>query len=999
MRVVPLRLHRRPHALRPATAWLVPGHSPAEWLAEIARWPAKQAALRCLVLPLAQQQADAVLVLLTEPLPETFRPERCQPYGAITPHLLAPVEGLVEPTLTTEEWPTLLPGEETIYVWRAAGDLVGFEPGDVLTISELLTANIEPTQRWTEARDVPGYVSRLRSITSSMPIPSLEDVAATWRNDIGPNSAPSQIQPSPDEPPLHWTERLANSTAGLRRGWRHSATAISQFYQRFRGLVRAIALVVIVLIASVAIRNLGNPSFGSWPEFLVVMAITALALALLRWSQNYGGTGQTQEPAASYSGNNGAFSEGISLFWTWFSRGLQSITPRGMTFSPFEEANRRQREREIRRLLHMLDQNPEEGLRYAIPFGGEAGRGLASPGNQLVARDPVFRLGAGGSVAADYWDISAEHQLRLTASYRSLAEREQRAGRHRRAAYICSQLLNDWRSAATALVAGHHYADAAVIYEKRLQNVAEAARYYELAGQFDKALQLYIDGGHWIAAGDLCTRAERLDDAHLYYRSAVNAALSARNVPHAAELLEQKLDAVDEALVLLEEAWANDSRADACLDAWFDLTARHHRTDTALTRIETLSQNTTPTTALRLLPRWLRVHQRYPNAAVQQQAAEFTLRVVAEHLRNASPSVAQELTSFLPALVPNDRLLSRDCQRYVETSRSLAPKKPAPLPQPKVELRLTHQFTLPENRIAVPAVTTVHGWVVLMEPTFTKPQELILTSWEAIAGVVPLQVRTVPPRLLAVDASDRHIWLKSSAPPTRVAWRSDLENWQIVSPEFLPNHTVVAIPGSSVTRALWFDEFFAAWLSFFTANGESVRSFRIAEEWLGDPKQVVPLLHGKAALQSLGDNETMTFLPVGDGQIFGEHFSSEGIRQWAGMLPGNEIVCHHNNIHSASNSRTVLLLQNEAVVVVDDVCRAEASQRVLPGWHNAKATFLLGDLFVVVDDRRIALFRLSENVAIAMSAHTASSPLAISPCGVAKCSVLRSDGTIETWSW
>lgn len=1000
MKVVPLQLTPRPHAVRAATAWLVPGAAPADWLAEVVQWPVQQSELRFLMVPNATDHSpDAVLVLLLEPLPESFHVRRALPYGLVGKNLYVPCEAELEPALTDREWSTLLPGDERFYVWGAPGDLVGFEPTDVRNVADLLTAPVVVSGSWTEARDLPAFVTRLRSITSSMPLPTMEDVAAQWQNEVGLPESPSNLPPLPGEAPLHWTERLAKSTGGIRKAWRSMAKGLHAFFQRFRGALNTIAMVLLGLVLVLILRNLGSMTLGGWTEILVFLLIASVIAALLwagRSLRNGADSGPPSHQPASGQAGGGSIARGMQSLWAWFRGSVVAAMPKGMSgmsLSPFAEADRRQREREVQRLLTMLDQNPEEGLRHAIPFGGEAGRGVAPAGNSLIARDLHFSLGwSGGGAAADYWDISVEHQLRLTASYRQLAEREQRAGRHRRAAYIYSQLLDDWRSAATALVAGHHYADAAVIYEKRLHHNAEAARCYELAGQFDKALRLYVDSSNWLAAGDLCTRVERIEEARTHYRTAVGTAYANGNIPYAAELLEQKLHEVDEALQLLSVNWPKGTRADECLDAWFDLTARHHRTDIAAQRVAALSQQTTHADALRLLPRLKRVHQQYPDASVQREASEATLQVVARHLADATPPAAQTLTSYLPALVPNDRLLSRDCQRYVEQCRSQVP--PPPVIKKTPSLLLDQQFSIGDVPFLVPVFASDYGWAVLSTATTSQKQLLILTSWSEVTSRCWLDQKSKSTALVGLSPRHREIWLKASLAPLRVRWNSGTEHWNVISPEYLPENAFHVLPGDAISRVMWFDSMGAIWLSYIALHGSNIRSVRIAEEWLGNPQQAAPLLRGRAAMHAFGDHEVMTFLPVGDDQVFAEHFDRNGIRVWMGMLPGDEVVCL-----SERDSRRVVLLQKDAVIVLEDVFSPESSQRVLSGWQSPKAVLMMNDLFAVVDELRVALFRIGESHPVIDHQHHATTPVAIARCSANRFSVLRSNGTVEVWHW
>ena len=51
------------------------------------------------------------------------------------------------------------------------------------------------------------------------------------------------------------------------------------------------------------------------------------------------------------------------------------------------------RNKEIERLMHMLESDPDRGLRHALPLSGDAHRGNAPPGVRLGERIPDFSLG------------------------------------------------------------------------------------------------------------------------------------------------------------------------------------------------------------------------------------------------------------------------------------------------------------------------------------------------------------------------------------------------------------------------------------------------------------------------------------------------------------------------------------------------------------------------------------------------------------------------------
>src|SRR5258706_6839588 len=163
----------------------------------------------------------------------------------------------------------------------------------------------------------------------------------------------------------------------------------------------------------------------------------------------------------------------------------------------------RMRHKELHRLLHLLEKDPEAGLRHAIPMNDFAHRGLGRPGGRLGERPPdldVNRLGGG---PADFWHVPDHLQQVLRRRYREMADRELQLGRHRRAAYIYAELLGDLVSAAHALKQGQLYREAAVIYEEHLHNPLEAARCLADGGLLLEAIERYEKLERWLEAADL----------------------------------------------------------------------------------------------------------------------------------------------------------------------------------------------------------------------------------------------------------------------------------------------------------------------------------------------------------------------------------------------------------------------------------------------------------------------------------------------------------------
>ena len=341
-----------------------------------------------------------------------------------------------------------------------------------------------------------------------------------------------------------------------------------------------------------------------------------------------------------------------------------------------------------------MQSNPDEGLRYALPLGGDAGRGLARPGDRLGTRNTNFNLSNfNQSRPADPWHLSYEMQEKLRANYRRLATRELQLGRHRRAAYIFAQLLGDYSSAANALKQGHHFREAAVLYRERLGQKLAAADCLCEGGLVIEAIPIYEELGLFERAGDLYQQLAQPEQAAACYRKAVNQLAAHDDHLKAAALLETKLAAPREALAMLDSTWPGKPHAPACLDEAFRLLARLKDFSEAQARVKRLRNSAPPP---HLIPRMAQVLAEvaatFPEDATRHLAADATKVVIGKRLPNASESETRTLTQFLPKLAAADRLLPRDAQRYVQKLQP-PPFKPtarsvqlAPPPQRKALL-------------------------------------------------------------------------------------------------------------------------------------------------------------------------------------------------------------------------------------------------------------------------------------------------------------------------
>ncbi|MEZ5300990.1 MAG: hypothetical protein R3F11_10120, partial [Verrucomicrobiales bacterium] len=330
-----------------------------------------------------------------------------------------------------------------------------------------------------------------------------------------------------------------------------------------------------------------------------------------------------------------------------------------------------EQQKEIERLLHLLETNPDEGLRFAIPFSSGGERGAVPPGSQLSRRDTRFDLGSlrGGQVSSP-WAIDWGYQQKLRDQYRAAANRELRLGRFRRAAYVFAQLLNDLPSAASALEQGRFFREAALIYRDHLNRPLDAATCFRRAGMIDEAAAMLEGSEKFEMLGDLYRELGRDADAAAAYRREV-ARLVARleSVP-AARLIETKLAAPDEALALLRDRSALRLAPD-CVREEFALLDRLARPDAAYARIPEIAAAAGEADAAEAVALFSELSLGYFHPGTRDRARDAARVVAGRFLDGLNPVRRSAVLEALRKAEPHDLLLNRDTRRFAEIQRAL----------------------------------------------------------------------------------------------------------------------------------------------------------------------------------------------------------------------------------------------------------------------------------------------------------------------------------------
>ena len=319
------------------------------------------------------------------------------------------------------------------------------------------------------------------------------------------------------------------------------------------------------------------------------------------------------------------------------------------------------RKREINRLMDLMETDPDEGLRFALPLAGiEQSRGKAVPTWQLASKNVRYSLGHGGG-AVDGWDLANEGRLRLERQYRDAAKREIALGRFERAAYVFGNLLGDWHSAAKALADGGLPRDAVAIYLHKPNNRPAAAKCLEDAGLLLQAAAIYAECRQFEHAGDLHARLGNDAQARELWLAALD---DQRDPLEKARLLADKLRDHPAALILLDQTWQAGIRPEGALTALFGIHRQAAATAEAVSLLRRVFAH--PLASLSLPAKLKLGHAQATRWADPLLTAELEQQA---YLRigqalSAGGGDTRALLGFLPRLDPDDLLLARDAKRF-----------------------------------------------------------------------------------------------------------------------------------------------------------------------------------------------------------------------------------------------------------------------------------------------------------------------------------------------
>lgn len=323
----------------------------------------------------------------------------------------------------------------------------------------------------------------------------------------------------------------------------------------------------------------------------------------------------------------------------------------------YEQLNRRNQSA-LKQLLDLLDKNPLEALKYAIPIDNKGiQRGETLSSNNWVLRkiwDNFSINQSNSSNSSKKVGLEQEGFFELENRYKKTAEEFINKKEFQKAAFIYMKLLKDYSLAAKALEDGYLYQDAASVYLKHLQNKSKAAECYEKGHMTLEAIELYKELIMNEKVGDLYIKLHQKDEAFVYYQKVIDEYVANNQYVKASLIYKDKMYLPLNGQNILLEGWKQNQDAYNCLNNYF---ANITDSDKLAKEIQFIYKNevhaTHQSTFLEILK-----HE-YKKGVVKQVTREIAYEIIAD-LISTNRNYIQELITFNK----EDEILIKDTIRF-----------------------------------------------------------------------------------------------------------------------------------------------------------------------------------------------------------------------------------------------------------------------------------------------------------------------------------------------
>jgi len=235
---------------------------------------------------------------------------------------------------------------------------------------------------------------------------------------------------------------------------------------------------------------------------------------------------------------------------------------------------------QLDKLMNMLDDDPDEALKYAIPLdekGSNRGDMIGefsltkknydfSSFRSLINRDKNKNKsqGPGGSIL-----MADDSYKKLRSRYYNTAERLIAKGEYLKASFVYVKLLQDFQAAASMFEKATMYQEAATIYIELLENKRKAAECYEKGNMLSQAIEIYEELEMNEKVGDLYVQLNNKQKADFFYEKVVTGYIKSHQYVKASLICRNKIGDVSKGQHYLLEGWRKNMDSFNCLNNYF----------------------------------------------------------------------------------------------------------------------------------------------------------------------------------------------------------------------------------------------------------------------------------------------------------------------------------------------------------------------------------------------------------------------------------------------
>lgn len=231
----------------------------------------------------------------------------------------------------------------------------------------------------------------------------------------------------------------------------------------------------------------------------------------------------------------------------------------------------------LEKLMNLLDKDPDEALKYAIPLD-ETGNSKGDTSGELTLSEKNYDFSSFRALvnhnkhrynSGSSYIMEDDSYLKLRNQYYETARKLVAKKEYLKASFIYVKLLSDFQSAATMFENAEMYQEAAIVYLELLNNKKKAASCFETGNMLSKAIELYEQSGMNEKVGDLYIKLNNKKEADIYYEKVVNSYINTGQYVKASLICRNKIGDASKGQSYLLEGWRKNADSFNCLNNYF----------------------------------------------------------------------------------------------------------------------------------------------------------------------------------------------------------------------------------------------------------------------------------------------------------------------------------------------------------------------------------------------------------------------------------------------